>query len=93
MHGKELPLFDVIGSSLLSPPLAVLLSSYARLVSYNQQDIYIHTYIYIYIYVYFFFHSFLAIKHSLQFLKLMTQKETNLSLKEACGYCINMKKC
>lgn len=54
MHGKELPLFDVIGSSLLSPPLAVLLSSYARLVSYNQQDIYIHTYIYIYICVFFF---------------------------------------
>lgn len=55
MHGKELPLFDVIGSSLLFPPLAVLLSSYARLVSYNQQDIYIHTYTYIYIYMCIFF--------------------------------------
>lgn len=57
MHGKELPLFDVIGSSLLSPPLAVLLSSYARL-SYNQQDIYIHTYTYIYIYMCIFFSQF-----------------------------------
>lgn len=54
--------------------------------------IYIHIHISIYICV-FFFHSFLAIKHSLQFLKLITQKETNLSLKEACGYCINMNKC